>query len=45
MKWQMPIGVDNFFDIQSKHYYFVDNAAPAVRQDLDAEHAGVFLFY
>ena len=24
MKWQMPIGVDNFFDIRSKHYYFVD---------------------
>ena len=62
MKWQMPIGVDNFFDIRSKHYYFVDKtdfirqlidgqcsdadyAAAAVRQDVDPEYAGVFLFY
>ena len=38
MKWQMPIGVDNFFDIQSKHYYFVDKT-DFIRQLIDGHSA------
>lgn len=42
MKWQMPIGVDNFFDIRSKHYYFVDKT-DFIRQLIDG-HSAVTLF-
>lgn len=38
MKWQMPIGVDNFFDIRSKHYYFVDKTN-FIRQLIDGHSA------
>ena len=38
MKWQMPIGVDNFFDIRSKHYYFVDKT-DFIRQLIDGHSA------
>ena len=38
MKWQMPIGVDNFLDIRSKHYYFVDKT-DFIRQLIDGHSA------
>lgn len=38
MKWQMPIGVDNFWDIRSKHYYFVDKT-DFIRQLIDGHSA------
>ena len=34
----MPIGVDNFFDIRSKHYYFVDKT-DFIRQLIDGHSA------
>ena len=34
----MPIGVDNFFDMRSKHYYFVDKT-DFIRQLIDGHSA------